>query len=156
EVESTVGRGTTFVIEFPIQKWAPQTPAVAPPVRVTTGAKRRILVVEDELQIRLLLQDILKALVHQVEVSGNCRIPLGMIDNKNYDLIITDVKMPEMSGAEFFAAIKRKGAALERKVVFVTGDLMNPETLQFVESCGRPWLGKPFDIDAITKTISDC
>jgi signal transduction histidine kinase/ActR/RegA family two-component response regulator len=156
EVESTVGRGTTFIIELPIQKWSSQTPAVAPPVRVTSGAKRRILVVEDELQIRLLLQDILKALGHQVEVAGNGRIALGMIDNKNYDLIITDVKMPEMSGSEFFAAIKRKGAALERKVVFVTGDLMNPETLQFVESTGRPWLGKPFDIDAITKTISDC
>jgi CheY-like chemotaxis protein len=91
-----------------------------------------------------------------VEVAGNGRIALGMIDNKNYDLIITDVKMPELSGAEFYAAIKRKGAALERKVIFVTGDLMNPETLQFVESTGRPWLGKPFDIDAITKTISEC
>jgi signal transduction histidine kinase/CheY-like chemotaxis protein len=156
DVESTVGRGTTFIIELPIQKWAPETPTVAPPARVSSGAKRRILVVEDELQIRLLLQDILKAIGHQVEVAGNGRIALGMIDNKNYDLIITDVKMPELSGAEFYAAIKRKGAALERKVIFVTGDLMNPETLQFVESTGRPWLGKPFDIDAITKTISEC
>jgi signal transduction histidine kinase/ActR/RegA family two-component response regulator len=156
DVESTPGRGTTFVIELPIQKWASETPAVAPPVRVPSVAKRRILVVEDELQIRLLLQDILKALGHQVEVASNGRIALGMMDNKNYDLIITDVKMPELSGAEFYAAIKRKGAALERKVIFVTGDLMNPETLQFVESTGRPWLGKPFDIDAITKTISDC
>ena len=156
DVESTVGRGTTFIIELPIQKWVPETPVVAPPARVTSGAKRRILVVEDELQIRLLLQDILKALGHQVEIAGNGRIALGMIDNKNYDLIITDVKMPELSGSEFYAAIRRKGTALERKVIFVTGDLMNPETLNFVESTGRPWLGKPFDIDSITKTISEC
>jgi len=156
DVESTVGRGTTFIIELPIQKWVPETPVVAPPARVSSGAKRRILVVEDELQIRLLLQDILKALGHQVEIAGNGRIALGMIDNKNYDLIITDVKMPELSGSELYAAIRRKGTALERKVIFVTGDLMNPETLKFVESTGRPWLGKPFDIDSITKTISEC
>jgi CheY-like chemotaxis protein len=91
-----------------------------------------------------------------VEVAENGRIALGMVDQKNYDLIISDVKMPELSGAEFFAAIKRKGAAMERKIIFVTGDLMNPETLQFVESTGRPWIGKPFDIDSITRTISEC
>ena len=45
---------------------------------------------------------------------------------------------------------------MEQRVVFITGDLMNPETLQFVESTGRAWLGKPFDIDAITRTIADC
>src|SRR4029078_1667102 len=82
DVESTLGRGTTFIIELPIQKWVPETPVVAPPARVSSGAKRRILVVEDELQIRLLLQDILKALGHQVEIAGNGRIALGMIDNK--------------------------------------------------------------------------
>jgi two-component system NtrC family sensor kinase len=156
DVESTVGRGTTFIIELPIQKWVPETPVAPVFVRTPTVSKRRILVVEDEIQIRQLLQDILKSLGHQVEVAGNGRIALGMIEQKNYDLIISDVKMPEMSGAEFYAAIKRKGAALERRVVFVTGDLMNPETLQFVESTGRPWLGKPFDIESITKTISDC
>jgi two-component system NtrC family sensor kinase len=156
EVESTVGRGTTFVIELPIQKWVPQAPVASVPVRTHVASKRRILVVEDEIQIRQLLQDILKSLGHQVEVAGNGRIALGMIEQRNYDLILSDVKMPEMSGAEFYAAIKRKGAALERRIVFVTGDLMNPETLQFVESTGRPWLGKPFDIDSITKTISEC
>jgi signal transduction histidine kinase/ActR/RegA family two-component response regulator len=156
DVESTIGRGTTFVIELPILKWAPESSAAASPARPASVSKRRILVIEDESQIRQLLQDILKSLGHQVEVAGNGRIALGMIEQKNYDLIISDVKMPELSGAEFFAAIKRKGTALERKIIFVTGDLMNPETLQFVESTGRPWLGKPFDIDSIAKTISDC
>ncbi len=156
DVESTIGRGTTFVIELPIQKWAPETPIVTAPVRALSVSKRRILVVEDELQIRLLLQDILKSLGHDVEIAGNGRVALGMIDHKNYDLIISDVKMPEMSGPEFYAAIKRRAAALERRIIFVTGDLMNPETLQFVESTGRPWLAKPFDIDSITRTISEC
>jgi two-component system NtrC family sensor kinase len=157
DVESTVGRGTTFVVELPIQKWIPDAPIAVPDAgRTLPASKRRILVVEDEIQIRQLLQEVLKSLGHQVEVAGNGRDALGMIELKDYDLILIDVKMPEMSGSEFFAAIKRKGTALERRVVFVTGDLMNAETLQFVEGSGRPWLGKPFDLASVTKTISDC
>ncbi|MBI4474609.1 MAG: response regulator [Acidobacteria bacterium] len=78
-----------------------------------------------------------------------------MIERQDYDAIICDVKMPELDGPEFYATLKRKGRALEQRVIFVTGDLMNPETLQFLESTGRAWLGKPFDIAAITKTVAE-
>jgi CheY-like chemotaxis protein len=93
---------------------------------------------------------------HDVETADNGRIALELLDHRKYDLIVSDVKMPEISGPEFYAALKRKGAGLEQRLVFITGDLMNPETLRFVESTGRAWLGKPFDIEAITRTISDC
>jgi CheY-like chemotaxis protein len=91
-----------------------------------------------------------------VQTADNGRVALELIDHQKFDLIISDVKMPEISGPEFYAAIKRKGAALERRLIFVTGDLMNPETLKFIESTGRAWLGKPFDIAAITRTIAEC
>jgi CheY-like chemotaxis protein len=93
---------------------------------------------------------------HDVQTAANGRIALDLIDQHKYDLIVTDVKMPEISGPEFYAAVKRKGAALEQRLIFVTGDLMNAETLKFIESTGRAWLGKPFDIAAITRTISEC
>ena len=156
DVESTIGRGTTFVVELPVQRWAPQTPAVPAATRTPAVSRKRILVVEDELQIRQLLEDILQGAGHDVETAANGRIALDLIDRQKYDLIISDVKMPEISGPEFYAELKRKGAALEQRLIFVTGDLMNPETLQFIESTGRAWLGKPFDIDAVTRTISDC
>ena len=103
-----------------------------------------------------MFEELLRTEGHHVETANNGRVALDLIDRKHYDLIISDVKMPEISGPELYAAIKRKGTAMERRVVFVTGDLMNPETLQFVESTGRAWLGKPFDIDSIIRTISDC
>jgi two-component system NtrC family sensor kinase len=156
DVVSTMGRGTTFIIELPVQRWA------APPVpehhfvRATAGQRKQVLVVEDEPQIRQLFEDVIRNAGHQVHTAANGRIALDMIDQEKYDLIITDVKMPEISGAEFYAAIKRKGAALEQRLIFVTGDLMNAETMQFIESTGRVWLGKPFDIAAVTRTISEC
>ena len=156
DVESTVGRGTTFIVEIPVQRWVPQTPAAPAATRTPSISRKRILVVEDELQIRQLLEDILQSAGHDVESAANGRAALDLIDRHKYDLIISDVKMPEISGPEFYAELKRKGAALEQRLIFVTGDLMNPETLQFIESTGRAWLGKPFDVDAVTRTIADC
>jgi two-component system NtrC family sensor kinase len=158
DVESTVGRGTTFIIELPVQRWIPEPVPVSTkvPGRIHGVMRKKILVVEDELQIRQLFEEVLRAQGHEVETADNGRIALELVDRTNYDLIISDVKMPEVSGPDFYAALQRKGTALERRVIFVTGDLMNPETLQFIESTGRAWLGKPFDIDSITRTISDC
>jgi two-component system NtrC family sensor kinase len=156
DVVSTVGRGTTFIIELPVQRW------VAPPIpepaleRAIAVSRKKILVVEDEPQIRQLFEDVIRTAGHQVETAPDGRVALELIDRENFDLIITDVKMPEISGAEFYAELKRKGTALERRLIFVTGDLMNAETMQFIESTGRPWLGKPFDIAAVTRTISEC
>ena len=112
--------------------------------------------VEDEPQIRQLFEDVIHSAGHDVEIAANGRVALELIDRLEFDMIISDVKMPEISGAEFYTALKRKGAALERRLVFVTGDLMNAETLRFVESTGCPWLGKPFDLTAITRAISNC
>jgi signal transduction histidine kinase/ActR/RegA family two-component response regulator len=154
DVVSTIGRGTTFVIELPVQRWVPQPVPEPALVRIPVGSRKRILVVEDEPQIRQLLEDIIRSANHDVQTAPNGRVALEMIDENQFDLIITDVKMPEISGAEFYASLKRKGAALEQRLIFVTGDLMNAETMQFIESTGRPWLGKPFDIAAVTRTIA--
>jgi signal transduction histidine kinase/ActR/RegA family two-component response regulator len=156
DVDSISGRGTTFVVELPVQRWVPQPPAEPTLVRVPSTTRKKILVVEDEPQIRQLFEDVIRDVGHAVEGAANGRIALEMIAKEDFDLIICDVKMPEVSGPEFYAEIKRKGEALERRLIFVTGDLMNAETLRFVESTGRVWLGKPFDIAAITRTIADC
>jgi signal transduction histidine kinase/ActR/RegA family two-component response regulator len=156
DVVSTPERGTTFIIELPVQRWTPQPVPEPTFVRVATSSRKRILVVEDEAQIRQLFEEVIRSAGHDVQTAADGRVALEMLDRENFDLIITDVKMPEISGAEFYAELKRKGAALEQRLIFVTGDLMNSETMQFIESTGRAWLGKPFDITAITRTISDC
>jgi len=155
DVVSTVGRGTTFIIELPVQTGAAQ-PITERPAPMPASSPRKILVVEDEPHIRQLLEDVIRGAGHEVQTANNGRAALDLLEQQSFDLIITDVKMPEISGADFFAELKRKGSALEHRVIFVTGDLMNAETMQFIESTGRPWLGKPFDIAAVTRTISAC
>jgi two-component system NtrC family sensor kinase len=156
DVVSTVGRGTTFIIELPVTRWVPVPIPEAGVERVPAVTRKKILVVEDEPQIRQLFEDVIRTAGHQVQTAPNGRVALELLDHEKFDLIITDVKMPEISGAEFYAELKRKGAALEQRLIFVTGDLMNAETMQFIESTGRAWLGKPFDIAVVTRTISEC
>src|SRR5262245_46104840 len=156
DVVSTIGRGSTFIIELPVQRWEQEPAPDTGSIRLHPVSRKRILVVEDEVQIRQLFEDVIRSAGHDVQTAPNGRIALELIDKQKFDLIISDVKMPEISGAEFYAELKRKGAALEQRLIFVTGDLMNAETMQFIESTGRAWLGKPFDIAAITRTISEC
>jgi signal transduction histidine kinase/CheY-like chemotaxis protein len=155
DVESTIGRGTTFIVEIPIQRWQKQEAPVAIAERKYKHGRKKILVVEDEPQIRQLFVDVLKSEGYDVETAANGKIALELIDEHAYDLIISDVKMAELSGADLYTLIKRKGSALEHRFVFVTGDLLNPDTLQFIESTGRAWLRKPFDVSSITKTVAE-
>jgi DNA-binding response OmpR family regulator len=59
--------------------------------------------------------------------------------------------MPKWSGIDLFNDLKRQGRGMEQRIVFVTGDLMNPDTRHFLESTGCSWLGKPFDIAAVKR-----
>src|SRR5262249_21960901 len=76
EVESTAGRGTTFIVELPIQRWVHQPVADPAPVRIETTVRKRILVVEDEAQIRQLFEEVIQSAGHDVETAPNGRVAL--------------------------------------------------------------------------------
>ncbi len=156
DVVSTPGRGATLIVELPIQTCIPEPVCDASPARPASVSRKRILVVEDEVQIRQLFEDIFREQGHDVQAVSNGRLALDLLDHLTYDLIISDVKMPEIGGPAFYSELKRKGTGLEQRVIFVTGDLMNQDTLHFIENTGCPWIGKPFDIDAITRTVAEC
>jgi signal transduction histidine kinase len=155
EVDSALGFGTSFVVELPIQAKPAQETTAAEPKPEPPVARKRILVVEEEVQIRDLLVDVLKGEGHKVDTVSSGTSALELIDRNPYDLIMTDVQMAELSGRELYASLKEKDSSLERRVVFMTGDIMNSETLQFLEGTGRAWLGKPFDIDTVRRTVSE-
>jgi signal transduction histidine kinase/ActR/RegA family two-component response regulator len=160
QVDTTIGRGTTFAIVLPIQKWVPEEvpqeafPPTSPTTPSNTVEKKRILVVEDEPAIQQLFKDVLEPEGHEVTTVENGIHALAMIDQHDYDLIFSDIKMPEVSGIDLYTSLKERRDGLERRVVFMTGDLMNPETLRFLEGTGCPWLGKPLDIESIKRTVS--
>ena len=71
----------------------------------------------------------------------------------SYDLVFSDMKMPGMNGIELYEEVARRRPGVERRMIFVTGDNLNPTTRQFLEQTGAVSVSKPFDIDAIRRLV---
>ena len=136
----------------------------APPERVEQPApepvapsaiKRNILVVDDELAILDILRQVLRADGHRVDTALNGAVAMRKIDAERYDVIISDLRMPGMSGQELYEAILHRDPSLAKRVLFSTGDVVNTETNAFLERCGNNYLQKPFEIDALRRAVHD-
>jgi PAS domain S-box-containing protein len=156
--ESTPGKGTTFTIELPIATGE----QVVIKEKEPAGRKRRqprrkmtgnILIAEDEPSIRAVLTRNLSASGYQVQAVSDGKTALGKLAKNAYDVIFTDLKMPGMSGRELYEAMKKKHPNSAKRVVFITGDVMTPDTHDFLVSTRRSYLIKPFDSKDITGVI---
>ena len=112
DVESQVGRGTTFTVRLPIA--TSSTPSAseakppAPPAR--TGRSLRILVIEDEAPIRRFLEMGLQQLGHRPRLEANGRLGLAAFREERFDVVLTDLGMPETSGEVVAAHDRRTGS----------------------------------------------
>ncbi len=152
-VASEPGRGAKFRIELPVV--APPTAAVEPAAAVPPSAmtSKSILVVDDESEIAAVLAEMLGRAGHRVEIAANGAMGLEMLERRGYDLILTDTKMPVLDGVEFYRALERRFPQLCRRLIFVTGDLLDPEKRSFLASTGAPCLEKPFDLDEVRRVV---
>jgi two-component system, NtrC family, sensor kinase len=154
-VESQPGRGSTFIIELPVVQGreSPRTNEVEQPQSTVTP--RSILVVDDEASIQRLLGSILELDGHQVETARNGREALERIGRHRYDVIITDIKMPDMDGRELYQRLLNLDPSLAHRTIFITGDIVSPDTRSFLQGVNNPCLTKPFRVREVRDTISE-
>jgi len=108
-----------------------------------TTTRSRILVIDDDLVIRHLLDAVLSNSGYDVDLAENCRLGFQRLRVKNYDLITLDVNIPEMDGLSFYTKIREELPGFEKRVLFVTGDSSN-ETLLFFTQNDCKHMSKPF------------
>lgn len=111
----------------------------------------RILVVDDDRVIREGLQRILKAEDYVVEALSNGRQAIDRLEEVDFDLIITDLKMPGMSGLEVLQAIKAEHPDLP--VILITGYAAIDNAVEVMKSGATDYLAKPFANDEIVQKI---
>ncbi len=154
--ESDLGRGSTFFVELPIVAGT-VAPAPAPqhegPIAQIDGESRRILVVDDELSIQQLLTGVLEMDGHDVSLANNGREALDRVARETFDLIITDVKMPVMGGPDLYQHLSDAGNPLARRVIFITGDTVAPDTRRFLQSVDAVVLAKPFRLRDVRESV---
>jgi signal transduction histidine kinase/CheY-like chemotaxis protein len=165
-VESQPGHGATFTVELPAlaatldfseEEAATDLQAIAvipapSPVRAVL-CPQRILVVEDEPSVAQLIADVESEDGHRVDTLLDSREALDRLKEKNYDLIICDLKMPHLDGPHLYRALVRSGSPLQHRVLFVTGDTMSLRTLEFLNSSGLPYLAKPFLVEELKESV---
>jgi CheY-like chemotaxis protein len=153
-LDSQLGRGTSINLELPAAPDLPRT-AQAPGPRASKKPlpRRSILVIDDEASIRELLTAALAADGHEVEAVGDGAAGLHRLANRDFDLILTDVKMPGVDGVEFYRRVKAWDAKVASRIIFTTGDMVSPHTRNFLESVGNPYLAKPFRLADVKNLV---
>ncbi len=105
---------------------------------------KKILVVEDEPIISRVCSQTLTGEGFEVDIATNGSIAEGMIEEKEYDLLLVDVRTPVMNGRELYQWINERHPELAKRVIFTTGELLGSASEKFVEQSNRPFLPKPF------------
>jgi signal transduction histidine kinase/ActR/RegA family two-component response regulator len=175
-VTSPAGGGTTFSVELPAASAAeipapwvekkrasdahverlptPDTLATAQagPTR-SSYAGMRVLVVEDEPTVARLIGDVLEDEGLQVDVLLDGREALQRVNRESYDLVICDMKMPELDGELLYQTLVQADSPVRGRFVFVTGDVLAARTRDFLERHRLPHLAKPFRVEELTEKI---
>src|SRR5437868_10088632 len=127
---------------------------------VTVSADRprrpaRVLVVDDQLEVCEFLSQIVELLGYAAVSQNSPQRALELLEEQEFDVVISDFKMPEMTGVEFFQHAVEINSALAARFIFLTGDLFNMETQAAFAALGVPVLGKPFRIATVEKIIDE-
>jgi CheY-like chemotaxis protein len=157
-VESEFGHGATFIVEIPIIESLPSdvaTSTLESKVEPAAIKKGKILVVDDEHGVRTLLERVLTESGHSVDTIGDASKALDKISaGVNYDVILTDARMPGMSGTEMYSRILEKTPEMKNRIIFITGDVMGLDIKSFLVQNNLSYLAKPFDIEALKEKIN--
>ena len=115
----------------------------------------RLLIIDDERGIRNTLKEILADEGHEVEVAENGKQGLEMAQAKAFDLIFSDIKMPELDGLEVLKALKEGDEAIETPVVMITGHGDVETAVQALKLGAYDFLLKPLDLNRILITTKN-
>lgn len=165
--ESEVGVGTTMYVELPLVKTSEavfDTPDVSPlasseeepDTEEEDNSGARILVVDDEEAVSDLLARLLTDLGHRPTTVSSGEAALEAIARQSFDLILTDIKMPGMTGFELYQYIKQHNPPLAQRIIFITGDTISASTQARLAQTGNPYIAKPFAIERLEALVKAC
>lgn len=156
-VESQPGKGARFFVELPIvhcEETAEGNAPAAADAPTADEAKHRLLVVDDEPSIAAMLKEMLSFNGYEAETAADGTEAMKKLSGGRFDLIISDLCMPNMSGPELYRNVMLRDSQLGKRMIFVTGDTVNAASRKFLESTGNRWLSKPFNMTDVEQVVS--
>ncbi len=151
-LETTPGGGATFTVELP-GAGRPARTSIPVPTAAIAGPLR-VLVVDDEPPILHYMRATLESWGHGVVVASDGSEALDLAQGDRFDAIICDLRMPRLGGREVFEVLQQRHPDLAERLIFATGDTVRGDTLDFLESLGRPYLHKPFTLAELRTVLA--
>jgi len=156
---SEPGQGATFTIELPIthalagaseEKTAGPLPAQAR----SEGVGKRVLVIDDEDTILQMINAALTMNGYKVDVARDGESALRRLGQYHYDLALCDWKMPGLNGQQVYERLHASDPEMSRRIIFITGDVVNEKTQEFLSSQHKVCLSKPFTLGEFRTAIN--
>jgi len=113
---------------------------------------KNILVVDDEIEMRIALETTLKREGHQITLAENGKQALEKLNEDSFDLVLTDVKMPKMNGVELLKALKKKSPKTVAIMMTAYGDIDN--AVETIKAGAFDYLLKPFSAEILVATVN--
>jgi two-component system NtrC family sensor kinase len=120
-----------------------------------TTTRPNILALDDEPSIRAFLRKALTAAGMDCRPVQDGAAALDLIRETSFDVMLIDHRMAGMSGTEFYEAAIAFRPELAQRAIFMSGDVLNPDLRGFATQRGIRLLAKPFDIDAVIRTVRE-
>ncbi len=147
--------GARFTVRLPLPAPALVAQGTDQPVPTRGGAIANVLVVDDEPDIAEVLAEILRLDGMRVDIAHGGRSALERIGRTTYDLVISDLRMPDMDGMTLYRELERTRPDLLERIMFVTGDTLSADAGEFVAATRAPVIEKPFDAQKIRQMAAD-
>jgi PAS domain S-box-containing protein len=155
-VEDVEGGGARFVVRLP---HVPSGPPASGPVAAGEPAApvppRPILIVDDEIGIAEMLAEILAGAGHSVEIATSGKAALDCIDRRRYDLVVSDLRMPDLDGPGLYQALQERNPGWPERMIFVSGDTLSAAAGAFLDRTRRPCIEKPFDTGEVRRVVAE-
>ena len=152
-VESEVGKGSTFTLQFPLTTKTVDVPSKEKiPEPLTKDLSLNILVVDDEEAICKIMDSVLSEQGHKVKTVNNGTEAIDLSKNEHFDLVLCDLVMPKVSGYDVVKALHKLKKVPKIGIITGWGDL------NFTEEDGKRVdfiIRKPFDFSVLSKHIND-
>jgi DNA-binding response OmpR family regulator len=116
-------------------------------------ARRRALVIDDERDIAETIAEMLTREGFAVEVATSGEKALAELRRRSYDLVLSDVRMPDLDGPALLCRLQSEWPILAERLIFVTGDTLGLGAGSALDKLGRPVIEKPITPDEIRRVV---
>jgi len=155
-VDSEPGHGATFSVTLPRDpRTKPRPEPARRPEPAPSDRPLAVLLVDDEDGLRHAVTGFLTRRGVTVRAVSNGASALAALRDGTFDVIISDLRMPGMSGAELLQRLRERHPDLLPRVILSTGDTFSPDTAELLRTSGVPTLVKPFDFDTLERVVRD-